>query len=77
MPAIVATTTPIQPPQTIRRARRESRPAGNIDRQEHDAADEQRERGEERDPVDRVDDADRRAPALAREEPLGERVARP
>ncbi len=30
MPAIVATTTPIQPPQTIRWARLESRPAGKI-----------------------------------------------
>ena len=29
MPATVATATPIQPPQTIHCARRESRPAGN------------------------------------------------
>ena len=68
MPSTVVTATPIQPPHTTRAARRSSRPRGNTSDEEHDAADEQRERAEQHGAVDRVDHADGRAPALVGEQ---------
>ena len=74
MPSTVVTATLIQPAHTITRARRIDAPVREHRDQEHDAADEERERGEHRGAVDGVDRADGGAAALVRQEARREAV---